>query len=38
MVAKLARLEGWRTVEDAIHDGEIKIGGVSNHGVKYVRL
>ena len=35
---KRARLESWRAVEDAIHDGEIKIGGVSNYGVKHVRL
>jgi diketogulonate reductase-like aldo/keto reductase len=35
---KRARLESWRAVEDAIYDGEIKIGGVSNYGVKHVRL
>ena len=35
---KRARLESWRAVEDAVHDGEIKIGGVSNYGVKHVRL
>ena len=34
---KQARLESWRAVEDAIQDGEIKIGGVSNFGVKHVR-
>ncbi|KAF4551751.1 Aldo-keto reductase-like protein 25 [Elsinoe fawcettii] len=31
---KRARLESWRAVEDAIADGEIKIGGVSNYGLK----
>jgi diketogulonate reductase-like aldo/keto reductase len=34
---KRARLESWRAVEDAIQDGEIKIGGVSNYGQKHVR-
>jgi len=34
---KTARLESWRAVEDAIEDGEVKIGGVSNFGVKHVR-
>ena len=33
---KKARLESWRAVEDAIDDGEIKIGGISNYGVKHV--
>lgn len=33
---KQARLDSWRAVEDAIHDGEVKIGGVSNYGVKHV--
>lgn len=33
---KKARLESWKAVEDAINDGEIKIGGVSNYGVKHV--
>jgi diketogulonate reductase-like aldo/keto reductase len=33
---KKARLDSWRAVEDAIDDGEIKIGGVSNYG--YVAL
>lgn len=33
---KTARLESWRAVEDAIDDGEVKIGGVSNFGVKHV--
>lgn len=31
-----ARLESWRAVEDAIEEGEIKTGGVSNFGVKHV--
>lgn len=31
-----ARLESWRAVEDAVADGEIKTGGVSNYGVKHV--
>jgi diketogulonate reductase-like aldo/keto reductase len=33
---KNARLESWRAVEDAIDDGEIRVGGVSNYGVKHV--
>ncbi len=33
---KVKRLECWKAVEDAIDDGEIKIGGVSNFGVKHV--
>ncbi|KAK5446321.1 hypothetical protein LTS15_010017 [Exophiala xenobiotica] len=33
---KSARLSSWRAVEDAIQDGEIKIGGVSNFGVKHL--
>jgi aryl-alcohol dehydrogenase-like predicted oxidoreductase len=33
---KKARLDSWRAVEDAIDDGEVKIGGVSNYGVKHV--
>ncbi|KAK6396816.1 hypothetical protein LTR65_008714 [Meristemomyces frigidus] len=33
---KQARLESWRAVEDAIQDGEIKIGGVSNFGEKHL--
>lgn len=33
---KAKRLESWRAVEDAIEDGEVKIGGVSNFGVKHV--
>ncbi|KAF2117540.1 NADP-dependent oxidoreductase domain-containing protein [Lophiotrema nucula] len=34
---KKARLDSWRAVEDAIDDGEIKIGGVSNYGVKHLQ-
>jgi diketogulonate reductase-like aldo/keto reductase len=34
---KKARLESWRAVEDAIDEGEIRTGGVSNYGVKHVR-
>jgi len=34
---KKARLESWRAVEDAINDGEVKTGGVSNYGIKHVR-
>ncbi len=33
---KAKRLDCWRAVEDAIDDGEVKIGGVSNFGVKHV--
>ncbi|KAI1613861.1 alcohol dehydrogenase [Exophiala viscosa] len=33
---KSARLSSWRAVEDAIQDGEIRIGGVSNFGVKHL--
>lgn len=33
---KQKRLESWRAVEDAINDGEVRIGGVSNFGVKHV--
>ncbi|KAF2461652.1 NADP-dependent oxidoreductase domain-containing protein [Lineolata rhizophorae] len=32
-----ARLESWRAVEDAIDDGEVRIGGVSNYGVKHLQ-
>lgn len=35
---KKARLESWKAVEDAIHDGEVKTGGVSNFGPKHVSL
>lgn len=33
---KRSRLECWRAVEDAIDDGEVRAGGVSNYGVKHV--
>lgn len=33
---KTARLASWRAVEDAIDEGEIKTGGVSNFGVKHL--
>ena len=33
-----ARLESWRAVEDAIDAGEVRIGGVSNYGVKHVSI
>ena len=33
---KTKRLECWRAVEDAIEDGEIVAGGVSNFGVRHV--
>ncbi|KAL2444261.1 putative oxidoreductase C2F3.05c [Exophiala dermatitidis] len=33
---KKARLASWKAVEDAINDGEVKIGGVSNFGVKHL--
>ena len=35
---KVKRLECWRAVEDAIEEGEIKTGGVSNFGVKHVSV
>lgn len=34
---KRARLESWRAVEDAIENGEVKLGGVSNYGVKHLQ-
>ncbi|KAF1946194.1 Aldo/keto reductase [Clathrospora elynae] len=34
---KKARLDSWRAVEDAIDAGEVKIGGVSNYGVKHLQ-
>ncbi|GAB7342036.1 hypothetical protein MBLNU457_g0323t1 [Dothideomycetes sp. NU457] len=34
---KKARLESWRAVEDAVMDGEVRIGGVSNYGVKHLQ-
>lgn len=33
---KTKRLESWRAVEDAIEDGDVKVGGVSNFGVKHL--
>ena len=33
---KQARLDSWRAVQNAVLDGEVKIGGVSNYGVKHV--
>ena len=33
---KTARLASWKAVEDAIKDGEVKIGGVSNFGIKHL--
>ena len=32
------RRECWRAVEDAVSDGEVRAGGVSNFGVRHVRL
>ncbi len=34
---KTARLASWKAIEDAIADGEVKTGGVSNFGVKHVQ-
>ncbi|KAI1872808.1 uncharacterized protein JN550_003682 [Neoarthrinium moseri] len=31
-----ARLTSWKAVEDAIEEGEIKSGGVSNYGVRHI--
>ncbi|KAI1106660.1 aldo-keto reductase family 1 member E1 [Jackrogersella minutella] len=31
-----ARLTSWKAVEDAIEDGEVKTGGVSNFGVRHI--
>ncbi len=33
---KTKRLECWRAVEDAVAEGEVRTGGVSNFGVKHV--
>lgn len=33
---KARRLESWKAVEDAIDEGEIRAGGVSNFGVRHV--
>lgn len=35
---KSKRLESWRAVEDAVKEGEVRIGGVSNFGVKHVSV
>ncbi|KAL8765123.1 MAG: hypothetical protein Q9209_007706 [Squamulea sp. 1 TL-2023] len=32
-----ARLASWKAVEDAIADGEVKTGGVSNYGMKHLQ-
>ncbi|KAL8707941.1 MAG: hypothetical protein Q9220_007084 [cf. Caloplaca sp. 1 TL-2023] len=34
---KAARLASWKAVEDAITDGEVKTGGVSNFGIKHLQ-
>ncbi|PBP16654.1 Aldo/keto reductase [Diplocarpon rosae] len=34
---KKARLECWRAVEDAVEEGEVRAGGVSNFGVKHLQ-
>ncbi|KAL8915401.1 MAG: hypothetical protein Q9172_006891 [Xanthocarpia lactea] len=34
---KAARLASWKAVEDAIAEGEVKTGGVSNFGVKHLQ-
>ncbi|KAI9751364.1 MAG: hypothetical protein M4579_006105 [Chaenotheca gracillima] len=34
---KTKRLECWKAVEDAIEEGEVKSGGVSNFGVKHIQ-
>ncbi|KAK3377540.1 NADP-dependent oxidoreductase domain-containing protein [Podospora didyma] len=31
-----ARLTSWRALEDAVKDGEVKMAGVSNYGVKHI--
>jgi diketogulonate reductase-like aldo/keto reductase len=35
---KEKRLECWRAVEDAIEEGVVRAGGVSNFGVRHVRM
>jgi diketogulonate reductase-like aldo/keto reductase len=35
---KAKRLECWRAIEDAIQDGEVRAGGVSNWSVKHVSI
>ena len=34
----MKRLECWRAIEDAIEEGEVRLGGVSNFGIKHVGL
>lgn len=33
---KEARLTSWRALEDAVQDGEVKMAGVSNYGVRHI--
>ena len=33
---KTKRLASWKAVEDAIDDGDVRLGGVSNYGVKHL--
>ena len=33
-----ARMTSWRALEDAVHDGEVRMAGVSNYGVRHVGL
>lgn len=33
---KQARLVSWKALEDAVEDGEVRVGGVSNFGVKHL--
>ena len=35
---KEARLTSWKALEDAVKDGEVKSAGVSNFGVRHVRI
>lgn len=35
---KEARLTSWKAVEDAIDEGEVKMGGVSNYGTQHVSI
>lgn len=35
---KEARWECWRAIEDAIEERQVKSGGVSNFGIKHVRI
>lgn len=34
---KQARLTSWKALEDAVQEGEVRIGGVSNFGVKHLQ-